>query len=149
MTAESATTVSLPTDRFLNRELSWLDFNARVLELAEDDSLPLLERVKFLAIFAGNLDEFYMVRIAGLKRRHNTGLTVRSPDGLTIREQLELITSRTQDLVARHADVFLHDVAPRLEDEGIRIVHWPDLDDLAAARRPPVCGTMTSCPPNR
>ena len=92
-------TVSLPTDRFLNRELSWLDFNARVLELAEDDSLPLLERVKFLAIFASNLDEFYMVRIAGLKRRQNTGLTVRSPDGLTIREQLELITSRTQDLV--------------------------------------------------
>jgi polyphosphate kinase len=134
VTAESATTVSLPTDRFLNRELSWLDFNARVLELAEDDSLPLLERVKFLAIFAGNLDEFYMVRIAGLKRRHNTGLTVRSPDGLTIREQLELVTARTQELVARHADVFLKDVAPRLEAEGIRIVHWPDLDDVSAAR---------------
>src|SRR4051794_18064738 len=82
--SESASRTSLPPDRFLNRELSWLDFNARVLELAEDDSLPLLERVKFLAIFASNLDEFYMVRIAGLKRRQSTGLTVRSPDGLTI-----------------------------------------------------------------
>jgi polyphosphate kinase len=120
---------SLPGDRFLNRELSWLDFNARVLELAEDEMLPLLERVKFLSIFASNLDEFYMVRIAGLKRRQETGLTVRSPDGLTIREQLELIKQRTQDLVQRHADVFIKDVAPRLETEGIRIVHWGDLAD--------------------
>ena len=125
---------TLPVDRFLNRELSWLDFNARVLELAEDESLPLLERMKFLAIFAGNLDEFFMVRIAGLKRRHEMGLTVRSPDGLTIREQLVLITSRTQDLVQRHANVFLKDIAPRLEDEGIRFVHWEDLEDDAARR---------------
>jgi polyphosphate kinase len=124
-----ATGTPLPADRFLNRELSWLDFNARVLELAEDESLPLLERVKFLAIFATNLDEFYMVRIAGLKRRHSTGLTVRSPDGLTIREQIELITGRAQDLVLRHANVFLKDVAPRLEEVGVRILHWEDLAD--------------------
>jgi polyphosphate kinase len=130
----TSATRTLPADRFLNRELSWLDFNARVLELAEDDSLPLLERMKFLAIFAGNLDEFFMVRIAGLKRRHDMGLTVRSPDGLTIREQLERVTSRTQDLVQRHANVFLKDVAPRLEDEGIRIVHWEDLEDDAGRR---------------
>lgn len=127
-------TPPLPADRFLNRELSWLDFNARVLELAEDASLPLLERVKFLAIFASNLDEFYMVRIAGLKRRHSTGLTVRSPDGLTIREQLELITARTQDLVQRHAETFLKDVTPRLEDQGIRVVHWEDLGEDEARR---------------
>jgi polyphosphate kinase len=127
-------TRSLPADRFLNREVSWLDFNARVLELAEDESLPLLERVKFLSIFASNLDEFFMVRIAGLKRRQTTGLTIRSADGLTIREQLELITARTRDLVTRHADVFIKDVAPRLKDAGIRIVRWADLADDDARR---------------
>ncbi|KQS73216.1 polyphosphate kinase [Modestobacter sp. Leaf380] len=121
-------------DRFLNRELSWLDFNARVLELAEDEHAPLLERVKFLSIFASNLDEFYMVRIAGLKRRQNTGLTVRSPDGLTIREQLARITARTQELVARHAQVFVADVVPRLEQHGIRIVHWGEVADGEAMR---------------
>jgi polyphosphate kinase len=131
-TAPSAT--PLPADRFLNRELSWLDFNARVLELAEDDDAPLLERVKFLAIFASNLDEFFMVRIAGLKRRQNTGLSVRSPDGLTIREQLTRVTERTRDLMNRHASVFNKDVGPRLEAEGIRIVHWVDLNDADAMR---------------
>ncbi|WP_174278117.1 RNA degradosome polyphosphate kinase [Goekera deserti] len=125
---------TLPADRFINRELSWLDFNARVLELAEDDTLPLLERVKFLAIFASNLDEFYMVRIAGLKRRQSTGLTVRSPDGLSIREQLTRITQRTQDLVHRHGNVFDKDVVPRLEEHGIRIVHWSELDDAESRR---------------
>jgi polyphosphate kinase len=105
-----------------------------VLELAEDDDRPLLERVKFLAIFASNLDEFYMVRIAGLKRRQSTGLTVRSADGLTIREQLHLISDRTQELVHRHADVFTQDVEPRLAEHGIRIVHWADLADTDAAR---------------
>jgi polyphosphate kinase len=105
-----------------------------VLELAEDETLPLLERVKFLAIFASNLDEFYMVRVAGLKRRKSMGLSVRSPDGLTIREQLELIRRRTQELVQRQADVFMKDVTPRLEDAGIRILHWEDLADDDARR---------------
>jgi polyphosphate kinase len=133
-TAEAEPRTRLPADRFLNRELSWLDFNARVLELAEDDSLPLLERLKFLAIFASNLDEFYMVRIAGLKRRHSTGLTVRSPDGLTIREQLQRISDRTQELVHRHADVFTKDVEPGLAQCGIRIVHWEELADADVVR---------------
>lgn len=118
----------LPEDRYLNRELSWLDFNARVLALAADSSLPLLERAKFLAIFASNLDEFYMVRVAGLKRRDEMGLSVRSADGLTPREQLRLIGEKTQHIASRHARVFLDAVLPALGDEGIYIVTWNDLD---------------------
>ncbi|RZQ64672.1 RNA degradosome polyphosphate kinase [Amycolatopsis suaedae] len=120
---------SLPDDRYFNRELSWQDFNARVLALAEDSSQPLLERVKFLAIFASNLDEFYMVRVAGLKRRDETGLSVRSADGLTPREQLAYIAKRNQDLVERHTGAFEEELRPLLEQEGIRIVGWADLDD--------------------
>lgn len=118
----------LPEDRYLNRELSWLDFNARVLALADDNSLPLLERAKFLAIFASNLDEFYMVRVAGLKRRDEMGLSVRSADGLTPREQLTLIGEQTQRIATRHARVFLDSVRPALAEEGIHIVTWADLD---------------------
>src|SRR5579875_2902275 len=88
----------LPDDRYLNRELSWLDFNARVLALAEDTSQPLLERAKFLAIFASNQDEFYMVRVAGLKRREEAGLAVRSADGLTPQDQLAEIAMRSREL---------------------------------------------------
>ncbi|MFG1651083.1 RNA degradosome polyphosphate kinase [Micromonospora sp. NPDC049275] len=117
----------LPEDRFLNRELSWLDFNARVLTLAEDQRTPLLERAKFLAIFASNLDEFYMVRIAGLKRRLSAGLPVRGGDRLPLRTQLELIAERTAELVARHAACFVDDVLPRLADESIRILRWGEL----------------------
>src|SRR3954463_4572101 len=119
----------LPEDRYLNRELSWLDFNARVLALADDNSLPLLERAKFLAIFASNLDEFYMVRVAGLKRRDEMGLSVRSADGLTPRAQLGRIGEQTQRIASRHARVFLDSVLPALEDEGIRIDTWADLDE--------------------
>ena len=119
----------LPEDRYLNRELSWLDFNARVLALAADTSLPLLERAKFLAIFASNLDEFYMVRVAGLKRRDEMGLSVRSADGLSPREQLRRISERTQQIASRHAHVFLDSVRPALADEGIVIVTWAELDD--------------------
>jgi polyphosphate kinase len=119
----------LPEDRFLNRELSWLDFNARVLALAEDPDTPLLERAKFLAIFASNLDEFYMVRIAGLKRRLQAGLPMRGGDQLPLRAQLELVTERTVELVARHARCFSEEVMPKLSAEGIQLVTWADLDD--------------------
>src|ERR1700758_3957330 len=119
----------LPELRSLTRELSWLDFNARVLSLAADTSLPLLERAKFLAIFASNLDEFYMVRVAGLKRRDEMGLSVRSADGLTPREQLRRIGERTQQIASRHARVFLDSVRPALAGEGILIVTWDNLDD--------------------
>ncbi|HTQ16082.1 RNA degradosome polyphosphate kinase [Mycobacterium sp.] len=121
-------TDQLPEDRYLNRELSWLDFNARVLALADDNSQPLLERAKFLAIFASNLDEFYQVRVAGLKRRDQMGLSVRSADGLTPREQLRRIGEQTQQLASRHARVFLDSVLPALGEEGISIVTWDDLD---------------------
>ncbi|GAB2923066.1 RNA degradosome polyphosphate kinase [Rhodococcus aerolatus] len=127
-TRAPATHDDLPEDRYVNRELSWLDFNSRVLALAEDPSLPLLERAKFLAIFASNLDEFYMVRVAGLKRRDETGLSVRSADGYSPREQLRMIGERTQELAEQHARVFLDDVRPRLEAEGVAIVEWSDLD---------------------
>ncbi len=120
---------ALPEDRYLNRELSWLDFNARVLALAADTSLPLLERAKFLAIFSSNLDEFYMVRVAGLKRRDEMGLSVRSADGLSPREQLRRIGERTQQIANRHAQVFLDSVRPALADEGILVVNWADLND--------------------
>ncbi|MGV9710410.1 RNA degradosome polyphosphate kinase [Gordonia sp. NPDC003424] len=119
----------LPEDRYLNRELSWLDFNSRVLALAEDTSMPLLERAKFLAIFASNLDEFFMVRVAGLKRRDETGLSVRSADGLSPREQLLRIAGRTQTLADRHARVFLDSVAPALAENDIHVVTWSDLTD--------------------
>ncbi|MCU1691252.1 MAG: ppk [Frankiales bacterium] len=117
----------LPEGRFLNREVSWLDFNRRVLELAEDPGTPLLERAKFLAIFASNLDEFFMVRVAGLLRRQSTGLGMRSPDGLGTREQLALIAERAGELAGRHARCFRDDVAPALSEAGIRIVLWRDL----------------------
>jgi polyphosphate kinase len=125
---------ALPEDRYLNRELSWLDFNARVLALAADTSLPLLERAKFLAIFASNLDEFYMVRVAGLKRRDEMGLSVRSADGLSPREQLRRISERTQQIASRQARVFMDSVRPALADEGILIVTWTELDDAERDR---------------
>jgi polyphosphate kinase len=124
----------LPEHRYLNRELSWLDFNSRVLALAADTSLPLLERAKFLAIFASNLDEFYMVRVAGLKRRDEMGLSVRSADGLTPREQLRRIGEQTQHIASRHAQVFLDSVRPGLAEEGIHVVTWADVDQAERDR---------------
>ncbi|MGI5144916.1 RNA degradosome polyphosphate kinase [Plantactinospora sp. CA-294935] len=117
----------LPSDRFLNRELSWLDFNARVLALAEDPDTPLLERAKFLAIFANNLDEFYMVRVAGLKRRLQAGLPVRGGDRMPLTTQLELVSERAADLVARHAACFVDEVMPKLATENIALLHWDEL----------------------
>lgn len=120
---------ALPDDRFLDRELSWLAFNQRVLELAEDADLPLLERVRFLAIFASNLDEFFMVRVAGLKRRIATGIAVTAASGLSPRQVLEAISERAHELMERHARVFAQDVQPALAAEGITIVRWDDLGD--------------------
>lgn len=113
-----------PRDRYLNRELSWLDFNARVLALAGEKTLPLLERAKFLAIFASNLDEFYMVRVAGLKRRDKTGLSVRSADGQTPAEQLDRISLRSRELCDEQSRLFNDEIRPELEANGIRFLPW-------------------------
>ena len=116
-------------DRFLDRELSWLRFNARVLDLAKDDELPLLERARFLAIFASNLDEFFMVRVAGLKRRIVAGVAVRAASGLMPLEVLEEIWSRTAELMSEHARVFRDQIVPALEEQGIELLRWTDLTD--------------------
>lgn len=119
----------LPLDRFLDRELSWLDFNQRVLELAEDSSLPLLERVNFLSIFASNLDEFFMVRVASLKRRIATGIATQSASGLSPQEVLGKISERTKDLQERHANLFAGEISSALGAHNIQIVHWSTLND--------------------
>src|SRR6187200_3340309 len=115
-------------DRFLDRELSWLRFNQRVLELAENEDLPLLERTRFLAIFASNLDEFFMVRVAGLKRRIAAGVAVRAASGLMPREVLEAIWTTSRELMKRHASLFRDEIVPALSHEGIELVRWSDLD---------------------
>ena len=116
-------------DRFLDREQSWLHFNQRVLELAEDEGLPLLERARFLAIFASNLDEFFMVRVAGLKRRIAAGVAVRSASGHLPKEVLETIWAGTRELMDRHASVFRDQIIPALREEGIELVRWAELDE--------------------
>lgn len=115
-------------NRFVDRELSWLRFNERVLELAEDESLPLLERARFLAIFTSNLDEFFMVRVAGLKRRIATGLAVRAASGMMPLEVLEAIWTRADELSQRQARVLHDKIVPELRDQGIALVRWADLD---------------------
>lgn len=117
----------LPANRFLDRELSWLAFNQRVLELSQDDELPVLDRAKFLAIFASNLDEFFMVRVAGLKRRIATGIAVRAASGYTPREVLENIWQRAYDLQREQADLFGEVVLPDLEAQGIQLLRWDQL----------------------
>ncbi len=117
----------LPADRFIDRELSWLAFNQRVLELAENPDLPLLERTKFLAIFASNLDEFYMVRVAGLKRRIATGIAVRAASGLLPREVHDAVLSTSRHLMQRQANCFRDQIKPALSEEGIEMVRWDGL----------------------
>jgi polyphosphate kinase len=114
--------------RFLDRELSWLAFNERVLELAQDPDLPLLERTRFLAIFASNLDEFFMVRVAGLKRRIAAGLAVRAASGLEPRDVLSRVRSRAHELQSLHAKVFGTQIAPALAEQNITIAHWDQLE---------------------
>jgi polyphosphate kinase len=121
-------------ERFLDRETSWLQFNQRVLELAEDPNLPLLERARFLAIFASNLDEFFMVRVAGLKRRIATGIAVRSAAGFEPREVLDQISSVAHELMERHARAFHAEIRPQLAGAGITVVRWDELAEREQER---------------
>lgn len=120
--------------RYLNRELSWLEFNARVLRLAGDADVPVLERVKFLAIFASNLDEFFQVRVAALKDQVAAGVTARSADGLDPRTQLALINSVVERLMLDHARCFTHDVMPALAHAGIELCSFEDLTEADRRR---------------
>ncbi|KQY77480.1 polyphosphate kinase [Microbacterium sp. Root1433D1] len=119
----------LPDHRYLDRELSWLAFNQRVLELAEDPSLPELERANFLAIFASNLDEFFMVRVAGLKRRIMTGLAVPTNIGRSPVDALADISREAHALQLRHADAWTSLVRPALAESGVEITEWSELTD--------------------
>ena len=125
--ARHAPKTSGPVNNFLNRELSWLDFNCRVLALAEDRTVPLLERVNFLAIFSRNLDEFFQIRVAGLKEQLGAGLASTAPDGLATAEVLDTIRVRVQDMVARQMRAFATDIVPSLRAEGIRLVDYDAL----------------------
>ncbi|MGH9224325.1 MAG: RNA degradosome polyphosphate kinase [Acidimicrobiales bacterium] len=115
--------------RFINRELSFLDYCSRVLAVAEDRSQPLLERAKFLAIFAEHLDEFFQVRVAALKGQVAAGLVPTSPDGMTPADQLREIRSRVEELVKRQSAAFVSDVAKELADVGIVLSDWETIDD--------------------
>ncbi len=120
--------VPLLEDRFINRELSWLEFGARLLNLASDDRIPLFERVKFLAIFSEGLDEFFQVRVAGLEDQVAAGVRTRSPDGLSPREQLDAITARCTELVGWQSAIYLRELAPALTAAGVVVADWYTLD---------------------
>ena len=121
-----ATTTQPASSRLLNRELSWVEFNARVLELAEDAQLPLLERVRFAAIFSKNLDEFFMVRVAGLLELDESDLPVRSVDGLTAGQALEAIRKRVSELTTRQGRLWRRELAPGLAAAGVEIAAIED-----------------------
>ena len=120
------------TDRLFNRELSWLAFNDRVLALAGEPGIPLLERVKFIAIASSNLDEFFQVRVAALKDQVAVGLTVRSTDGLTPADQLHAIAGSVTAMVARQEAMWRDVLVPALAEAGVTVLAW---DDLGAADR--------------
>ena len=129
MKSMTVETTNFPQERFLERDLSWLSFNERVLELAQDTTLPILERARFLAIFASNLDEFFKVRIAGSKRRIEAGIAVRSVSGMLPRELLSAVLSESLRLQQKHSHIFENQIRPILEENEIKIVHWGDLSE--------------------
>lgn len=117
----------LPKDRFFDREISWIKFNKRVLELAQDETVPTLERANFSAIFASNLDEFFMVRVAGLKRRLDTGIAVTAASGLSPRQQLRAISEQAHKISLQHAQYTIGHILPDLAKEKIVLLKWSEL----------------------
>jgi polyphosphate kinase len=122
-----------PQSRYLNRELSALDYFARVLDLGADPSVPLLERIKFLAILSQNLDEFFQVRVSGLQEQLDAGLRSMSPDGLDPLEQLRAIRARVEPMLARQAAIFTEEIAPALEEHGVSFCDWDTLSEADRA----------------
>src|SRR4051794_10431693 len=125
------------TELYFNRELSWVDFNDRVLQLAEDENMPLLERVKFLSIYTTNLDEFFMVRVAAHHDQVDAGIEGRGPDGLTAQQTIDQVAERVRELDRRQMEQWEKVVRPELEEHGIRIVNCENCNDaeLRAADR--------------
>src|SRR4051812_11553416 len=122
-TAPASTTV-----KFFNRELSWLEFNQRVLDEARDEALPLLERLKFLAITASNLDEFFMVRVGGLSLLVEKGIATPDPAGMTPTEQLAAVRTRVHEMIDQQEACFL-ELEQKLAESGIRRVRGQDLTE--------------------
>ena len=113
-----------------DRELSWLSFNQRVLELAEDPTIPLLERARFLAIFSSNLDEFFMVRVATLMTKLENAITAPNVAGITPKQLMQEISTRTSSLLARQSRIFRDEIKPQLKNEGIEFIHWDELTEI-------------------
>ena len=116
-----------PRERLIDRELSWLAFNERVLELAEDPSNPLLERCRYLAIFSSNLDDFFMIRVASVKRKLENGVTKKNTAGYSPQELIAEISQKTQELIARQTKCFHSDLLPKLKEHGIELTNWENL----------------------
>src|SRR5881392_2911408 len=114
---------------YANRELSWLDFNDRVLQLTEDETMPLLERAKFLAIWASNLDEFFMVRVAGLHDQVEAGIDARGPDGLSPSDTIDQVVERVSAPDGRHSRQWEELIRPELAEQGIRVVSCDACDE--------------------
>ena len=120
---------TLQPHEIIDRELSWLDFNTRVLELAEDSSIPLLERVRFLAIFSSNLDDFFMIRVASTKIKIESGVSAANVAGYTPNSLLQEINEKVSELITRQVKCFHDSIKPELRRADIHLVHWSDLTE--------------------
>ena len=127
--ASEPDTSRLPADRFLDRTASWLQFNERVLELAADPAVPLLERVRFVAIFSRNLDEFFMVRVAALRSRVAAGVSTPGPSGATPKERIDRVARMAHDFVDRQGRLVTEELLPAMAEAGLAVVHWDALED--------------------